>query len=623
MFIHIKKMAERTPEQIAADQAASCPEKSIDEPMMRPFPDFGAIAEKMGMNQKCIQKANNISHDMNTSTQAVVVTPMGGGGANVNTNESYLDTSMQSEGCGAMSMTAKTIQEEERQMTCNMSKNLSTQETTVNKGASVELKVHTPPPEVISAISLVIQDFNAKDAALQERLINLMSSGGLAAPEGATSETIAALAKIQGLILQSVNNSIAANDRAKQLYMENNPQAGLIKDSEINQTINNKIDLKQSQNIEQSTKIAMQASTKRLAQATAIDTVQTRKGAMAMTESEKNTVIQNVNRKMESENKNVDETVSGNRMNVESADKITLTVYGSIQGTTINQNSQSETALVVDQVIKKALEIGMTVANEYITDETMIREEETFLAGMDDIIAKDGDADAQRLALTQGSLGDTVTAVTDGAAQMIDSTFDGASNVIDSAGNAASSMMMAAMLPLIIIGVLVIGGLFLVPKMAPKLASMTGASPGMIKIGGMLLFAVIVGLIAFFWVMPIFKKKKEAPKEERYRYSYSNTPAPRQGMPNVNKQSLNPYGKEPRKRSEPRYFKGDRNARQIPSYNKIDQNKNFKKPVEGKHSNAYNPINDTKAITTTHNPTYHFQNKVDDKPVMYTKSPRK
>ena len=173
MFIHNKQMGDRSPEEIAAEQAAQCPEKSIDEPMMRPFPDFGAIAEKMGMNQKCIQKANNISHDMNTSTQAVVVSPFGGGGANVNTNESYVDTSMQSEGCGAMSMTAKTIQEEERQMTCNMEKNLSNQSTTVNKGATVKLKVHTPPPEVIEAIQAVLQDFTAKDAALQEKLINL------------------------------------------------------------------------------------------------------------------------------------------------------------------------------------------------------------------------------------------------------------------------------------------------------------------------------------------------------------------------------------------------------------------------------------------------------------------
>ena len=615
-------MGDRSPEEIAAEQAAQCPEKSIDEPMMRPFPDFGKIAEKMGMNQKCIQKANNISHDMNTSTQAVVVSPFGGGGANVNTNESYLDTSMQSEGCGAMSMTAKTIQEEERQMTCNMEKNLSNQSTTVNKGATVKLKVHTPPPEVIEAIQAVLQDFTAKDAALQEKLINLMSSGGLAAPQGATPETVAALAKVQGLILQSINNSIKANERNKQLYMENNPMSGLIKDSDVNQTINNTIDLRQTQAVEQSTKAAMNNSTSRLAKATAIDTVQTRKGAMALSENEKETIIENVNKKMETENVNINETISNNKMDVQSADNIELIVYGSIQGTTINQNSQSETALVVDQVIKKAMEIGVTVANEFITDDTMVKEEETLIQGMNDIIEADGDADAQRLLLNQGSLADTATAITDGASQMIDSTFDGASQLTEAAGSAASSMMMAAMLPLIIIGVLVIGGLFLVPKMAPKLASMTGASPGMIKYGGMLLFAVIVGLIAFFWVMPIFKKKKKAP-EGRYRYSYSNTSAPRQGMPNINKQSLNPYGREPRKRSEPRYFKGDRNAQNIPPYTKIDQNKNFRKPTETKHSNAYNRINDTREITTSHNPTYHFQNKVDDKPVMYTKSPRK
>lgn len=617
-------MGDRSPDEIAATQQQQCPEKSIDEPMMRPFPDFGDIAERMGMNQKCIDVAKTISSDMNTSTQAVVVSPFGGGGANVNTNESYLDTEMRREGCGAMSMTAKTIQEEERQMTCNMQANLSNQETSVNKGARVALKVHTPRPEVTDGIERVILDFNQKAADLTGRLTDLMMRGSeLAPPPGSTPETIAMVAKVHGLIIQSINNSIDANAKAKQLYMENNPVAGLIKNAVINQSINNNITMKQSQAIEQSTKIAMQNSAKRLAQATAIDTVQTRLGAAAMTENERNAVISNVNRKMDNENVNIDETVTGNKMDVKSQDEIDLTVYGSIQDTTINQNVQGETNLVVSQVVKKAMEIGVTVANEYITDELIQREEDTFVGGINDIIAADGDADAQRLLLNQGSLGDTVTAVTDGAAQMIDSTFDGASQLTESAGKAAGSVMMAAMLPLIIIGVLVIGGLFLVPKMAPKLASMTGASPGMIKIGGMILFAVIVGLILFFWVMPIFKKKKKAP-EGRYRYSYSNTSAPRQGMPTTNKQSLkNPYVREPRKRSEPRYFKGDRNAQNIPLYTKIDQNKNFRKPTDAKHSNSYSRVSGSKEITTTHNPTYHFQNKVEDKPVMYTKSPRK
>ena len=606
-------MGDRSPDEIAAEQAAQCPEKSIDEPMMRPFPDFGDIAERMGMNQKCIDVAKSISHDMNTSTQAVVVSPFGGGGANVNTNESYLDTEMRREGCGAMSMTAKTVQEEERQMTCNMQANLSNQETSVNKGARVTLKVHTPRPEVTDGIERVILDFNQKAENLTGRLTDLMMRGSeLAPPPGSTPETIAMVAKVHGLIIQSINNSIDANAKAKQLYVENNPVAGLIKNAEINQTINNNISLKQSQAIEQSTKNAMQNSARRLAQATAIDTVQTRLGAMAMTENERNAVIQNVNRKMDNENVNIDETVTGNKMDVKSQDEIDLTVYGSIQDTTINQNSQGETNLVVDQVVKKAMEVGVTVANEYITDELIQREEDTFVGGINDIIAADGDADAQRLLLNQGSLGDTVTAVTNGASQMIDSTFDGASKLTESAAK-------AAMIPLIIIGVLVIGGLFLVPKMAPKLASMTGASPGMIKIGGMILFAVIVGLILFFWVMPIFKKKKKAPEER-----YSNTSAPRQGMPNTNKQSLkNPYVREPRKRSEPRYFKGDRNAQNIPLYTKIDQNKNFRKPTDAKHSNSYSRVSGSTEITTTHNPTYHFQNKVEDKPVMYTKSPRK
>ena len=78
------------------------------------------------------------------------------------------------------------------------------------------------------------------------------------------------------------------------------------------------------------------------------------------------------------------------------------------------------------------------------------------------------------------------------------------------------------------------------------------------------------------------------------------------------KQSLTPYGRELR-------YEGDRSARKIPSYVKIDNSNNYRSPTESKHVNKYNMNDDSKDISLVHVPTVHVQNKSIYKQVMYNR----
>jgi hypothetical protein len=127
----------------------------------------------------------------------------------------------------------------------------------------------------------------------------------------------------------------------------------------------------------------------------------------------------------------------------------------------------------------------------------------------------------------------------------------------------------------------------------------------------MALFALIVGLIIIFKIVPIFTKK-----DSRISYNKVNQRAPVQAIHSrTNKQSLTPYGKS-------LYYKGDRTARKIPSYTKINNSMNYKVPIARKFVNKYNPINDVTNVLGNHFPTMHIQNKVEEKPVMYTRTSR-
>ena len=589
----------------------ACPEADNDTSYATEE-DYGALAEKMGMSQTCVQEAKNTRKDMNTSTQAIVISPFGGGGATANTHESEHDLGMTTSGCGKMSLTAETINKTKKSMTCTMNSTISDQSGGATNSSSLTIETVAMSDTKVENINATAAEMFGKIAEASNKATQ-MGWPPVTAHDGSPldPESQRYIYKMFTATTDMVKNNIVMLTKAHALYVETNPIQSSVIDAEMNQRIDSSLDVKSVQSVDDTVKNMMIEDMKLIASATAIDKVSTTVGAGALLPNEKESIITKVNTMINDQKQDITETISKNTMKVDAENKVVLRVEGTIRGSEVAQAIKSQVSLVIEQVTKKSLEIGNTVASDIISTTVTDKSTKSIQDGMDAIIeANEAGRAALAKEMYQTNEG-TITAAGDAAAEVARGVGDGLSTAAKGIGSGFGSMMMAAMLPLIIVVVLVIGGLFVLPKLAPKLAAMSGASPGMIKYGGMALFALIVGLIIWFKVVPIFTKK-----DSRISYNKVNQRAPVQAIHSrTNKQSLAPYGKS-------LYYKGDRTARKIPSYTKINNSMNYKVPIARKFVNKYNPINDVTNVLGNHVPTMHIQNKVEEKPVMYTHTSR-
>ena len=589
----------------------TCPEAENDTSRATEQ-DYGDLAEKMGMNQECVQEAKNKRRDMNTSTSVLVVSIVGGGSATANTNESEHDLGMTSKGCGKMSLTAETINRTKKSMTCSMNSTISEQAAEVNDSSSLQIITVAPNDTKVANINETIQ-------VMQTNIVNAVTAGNMVPYPPVTAGMDARSAEVMEALYKSrvemVKHNITMLKQALEVYIDTNRIGADMIGVNATQRIDSTLEVKSTQEASEEVKNMMIEDMKSIASATAIDKVSTTVGAGALPLNEKNTIISKINEEVEKQKTDINETITKNSMSVNANKEIVLRVEGSIRGGEIAQAIKSQVSLVIEQVTKKSLEIGNTVASDIISTTVTETHETNMQEGMDKIIDanaadRKGVADAmfQQNADAIKASGDAVGAAAKGIGEGVGAAAEGVGKGV---GGALGGMMMLAMFPLIIVGVLVIGGLFVLPKLAPKLAAMSGMSPTMIKYAGMALFALIVGLIIIFKIVPIFTKK-----DSRISYNKVNQRAPVQAIHSrTNKQSLAPYGKS-------LYYKGDRTARKIPSYTKINNSMNYKVPIARKFVNKYNPINDVTNVLGNHFPTMHIQNKVEEKPVMYTRTSR-
>ena len=587
-------------------------------------------AKALGMDEKCQTHAAAIS-DQTTSedkTTMVAVSPfvIGGGQTSSSSTSTYTDNSMSSSGCGNISVTANAINNEQISMTCNMNSTLSESSTTVQSGSSLAINLMPAEGEALTAITTISNGLRDNITKAQKEVTDNASG-----PVQEISEITVAIArsanpsaeflKIAVDALKSIHaQKVAVLEKVMELNKQtldnfnyNNPIQSGVFSSTINQTITSSVKVSQTQNIEAEHKTKMTESISRMAKAVAMDQVTTALGPGAVGDGERTMINDSVNNAITSSQKNIDETVTKNSMKVGTDNSITLNVNGPVRDSEINQALSSQVSLAVMQSVKKSVEIGSTVATKIITDTLTDKVKTTTKGGLDAVVAAAGEANAGLIEATKAEgLGAAFEGLGTGLGNVAEGVGTGIGTAAEGIGKGVGAMMGAAMIPLIIVGVLVIGGLFLFPKLIPKLAAMSGASPGMIKIGGMILFALIIAAVVWFFVMPHFKSEKR-------RRNNIVIPAPRQATPPVKTQPMkSPY----QKRVQGRYFKGERTARKIPSYKKINQSNNFRPPTEKTHTNVYNPTQLSLNTTTVHNPTYHYQNKVEDKPVAYTKKSR-
>lgn len=621
-----------------------CPEMPPDQPYNPQ--DSLAMAEKaakaMGMDSQCVEVAKNISDKTikSESTNVVVVTPFGGGGGSNQQNETntFTDTTMTKAGCQKISNTMNQMKMEQVSMTCNMNSTLSEQSTTAIGNNTLTIETIPPSKKAVEVIEARTADLTENLRLANEMFetlsadnnnvdaITKLAIAGVQEPMLTTA--IDAINKILADKLDALQAIIDMNRQALDDYQNGNSLDASIIGSNIVQKIDSRMKLAASQTIDSSAKSAMKDSMKRLATSVALDKVNTEIGPGGARDAAREMITNQIDEKMKKEDRNIEETITKNSMRVESGNHVILSVKGNIVDSDISQAISSQVSLTVQQSIKKSVEIGKELATEVITETIKENINNRTGAGIDKVVEAAGKNDAALVEATKSEgLGDIMLktgegagAVAKGLGEGIGAAGKGLGEGVGAAGEGVGkglgSAMSAAMFPLIIIGVLVIGGFFMLPKAGPMLAGMTGASPGTIKMVGGVLLAIIVACIVIFWVLPAFSGSKESRRRYEGRIGpdyYVNIPAPGQRMPPVNTQSM----KSPYVRVEKRNFKGDRSARTIPSYKKISQY--YRSPTQKVHDTSYIVNEKPRNISTVHNPTYHFHNKVEDKPVMYSK----
>lgn len=597
-------------------------------------------AKAMGMDKECVEVAKNISDKKITSesTNVVVVTPFGGGGGSnqQNSTETFTDTTMTKAGCQKISNTMNQMKMEQVSMTCNMNSTLSEQSGEAIGENNLLIDLIPPSDHAITIIGervagleenvrlasemyeKVAADNNSTDA------IERLAIAGVQDPMLTTA--VAAINKILKDKLDALLAVVDMNRQALDDYQSGNSLDASIIGSNVTQEIDSKMKLAAKQDIDSSAKSAMKESMKRLATSVALDKINTDIGPGGARDAAREMVTNQIDESMRKEDTNIEETITKNTMKIKSGNTIVLSVKGNIEGSDISQSISSQVSLTVQQSVKKSVEIGKELATEIITKTVKENIEDRTSGGIDKVVEAAGKNDAALVEATKSEgLGDIMKKTGEGAGaaakglgEGVGAAGKGLGEGVGAAGEGVGkgvgSALGGAMIPLIIIGVLVIGGFFLLTKGGPMLAGMTGASPGTIKMVGGILLVIIVACIVIFWILPAFSGKEESRIRHRVGPDYYiNIPAPGQRMPPVNTQPI----KSPYARVEKRNFKGDRSARKIPSYKKISQY--FRSPTQKVHDTSYNVNEKPRNISTVHNPTYHFHNKVKDNPVMYSK----
>ena len=640
------------------DQETYNPADSLDK--------LGEAATAVGMSQKCVTKANAISQDENTAAKAAaqLTTPFGGGSASFeeNRSNSYVDNTMTSAGCQPITLVSNQMKLEQTNMTCNMNTTVSTQDAKALTNLSLRIEalpiLDQGVRDSIAAGRKEISDIvDASQAAITTATAGVNADDMIRIAQAAAGD--AEILKILEGYLNDVNKRQLellkvcheVNVQALSNYDYNNPIASNLTDVDINQTIDSSVVVSSVQNVDSNTISVMKDSMERISNAVAHEELNSKIGPGVDLTNARKLVSKQCEDAFINQRTNIENTITGNSMNIDTNNNITLSIVGPIRGNDIDQAIGSQVSVTVMQSLKKAVEVGQSVAAKII-NETITKTIDNRVAdGIDKAIAASGKSRADLMDATKTeNLADIMKGQGDASATMSGGIGGALSDMTKAAFDGLKGVLGAAMLPIIIIGgIIVVVILYMIfgrskaPPAPPAgganfarmasmakaaaakggisrfgfapLAAMKGASLGKTVIKWGFIIGCIVGAILFivYKVVPWVKKRTE-----KRRHNNIVTPAPRQEMPPVDTQPMN----SPYQRRELRNFKGDRTARKIPSHKKINQSRNFTRPTQKKHVNMYNPADPGVNIATIHNPTYHFQNKVDDKPVAYFKKSR-
>lgn len=571
---------------------AECPEVT-DRSRIKKADDVEMIekaADALGMSAECKTKAKQASKVKTESIDVYVGTPWGAGGANAARGESTLDTELTAAGCSPMSLTLSTMTKEINNINCAIQKDSSKDTTTITAGSKITIQTVAPDSDTIIAIL-------ANGRHNQEILQAATASPPVAEPKGVILRDLA-LAGVAGNLIQTVSDGMTAQFAvAAQTYLNSleilrrsnadmadaTPIRASIKNSTISQSISTNVAVKKVQNISEATKTKVKNSADNVTRAVTEDKMKQLLGAGAVGDQQRKLTNEKHEETLNDTSTTMQSTAKKNTVTIGSNNEITLTVEGSIDGSTISQDSNMLIDLLIDQTISKAVSAGRSTAAKLTSEHVKRTIADITSAGMEEIVkaGADGQVGVIDAAVSKSgdaieALGLAVKATLEGGGAAFKGLGEGAGAAAQGAGEGAGALLGGLMIIpiMMVIGAIAIpGGISYFAGGAVAKAIGMEEQAGLVRIGmAVLLIALTVGII-MSTIGFGFGDKDDSRKSATYGTVNAFGPAVA-----ANKQTL---------LRENRYS-GDRTAREIRPVKKINQSNNYSIPTNRIHVNNYN-----------------------------------
>lgn len=417
------------------------------------------IAKKIGMSERC-QRITGLNTTENTGSGYVGGVGFGGGifgavGGVIQTTGSTLDRSLIEAGCGVFSVTANTILNSTRNISCILNNTSTNINISGVSNANITLNIGG---DSIRALQNIITETQKTVSESLNTIANMR--------QGTDSDfAFKYRADILLTSITSMQTSLAE-------LMSEVVDAGGIIDSTVTSAVSNTDTIKSGQTLSAVNLDDVKNDMKNIAGAVAFNKLSQVSGVDSLTSDSRTGLQQKISDSIDSQTNNIKNLTTGTKITRNDSGGITIDVAGRIKGATLTLNATTLTDMNVTQIVKSAIAIGNSTASSIVASLSSSGDTSTKTAGEEALIKE----------------------INDGIAKITKIEGENANKFFGSFfGMISNGFIIAA--------VIAVAGVFFIPIVVPSLANIF---PPWLKTA---LIAVLVYLIvAWFISWPPFSK---------------------------------------------------------------------------------------------------------------------
>ena len=353
-----------------------------------PSNSLANIAKNIGMSEKCQQITRTQTSEVMNSTMlgfgGISVFGIGGGGGTSATTGSSLDRSLLQAGCGVFSVTANTILNSTRNISCILNKTSGTINISGASNSNISINVGI---ESIKALNdLVTLSQNSVNAS--RHTIANMRQG--------TDSDFAFRYKVD-TIRTSMSDAQTSLDKLTSEIAD----AGSITNSTITTVVSNTTSIKSNQSTTNFNMDTVKNDIKNIAGAAAFNKLSQVSGVDSLTSDSRTALQQKISESIDSQSNNIKNLITGTKINRDASGDITITVAGSIKGSTLNLSATTLIDMSVEQVVKSAIAIGNSTASSIIASLSSSGDTSTKTAGEEALLKEINDGLAKQIKIAE------------------------------------------------------------------------------------------------------------------------------------------------------------------------------------------------------------------------------